>query len=201
VTGEAAGSGADPGWWPALRRAGWASVPLFGLYINRFKARAVPGLVELRGIYLSISNSLVFFFVALWFVTRSDAWQTKGDRQFDWLVLVAGIGLSVGVGWVRRRPLGSDSPRQLADTYRVRSFIGLGLATSAALFGFTGTFVTRELFTYALGLMFALFGLWWIAPSRWNLAQDQERLTAHGSQLDLVRALMLQYPPAQDGSE
>jgi hypothetical protein len=46
--------------------------------------------------------------------------------------------------------------------------------------------------TYVLGALFSLSGIWRIAPSRRNLARDQEAIGADGSSLDLTSALTTQ---------
>jgi high-affinity Fe2+/Pb2+ permease len=94
------------------------------------------------------------------------------------------------IWWVLGRPLSTTDAKSLAGSWRTRFFIGLGLAEVVAPIAFAAALVVGTRWLYVIGLGFALYGLWMIAPSRKNLATAQDRLRLQGSSLDLTSALL-----------
>jgi positive regulator of sigma E activity len=69
-------------------------------------------------------------------------------------------------------------------------FIGIGSSEVAVLVAIITTFLFQDsLWLIVLGAALSLVGFWLAAPSKRNLARDQERLREQGSPLDLVTAL------------
>jgi hypothetical protein len=88
------------------------------------------------------------------------------------------------------RQLDTSSGKALAGSYRVRMFIGIGSSEVAVLVAIITTFLFQDsLWLIVLGAALSLVGFWLAAPSKRNLARDQERLREQGSPLDLVTAL------------
>jgi F0F1-type ATP synthase membrane subunit c/vacuolar-type H+-ATPase subunit K len=181
----------DPGWLPSLRGLAWPLIPFVGLMKLRRRTEA-NGLVALRTVFLSIVVALFLFLLSLSFLGR---WDGGDERWVPWTVVALGICSLAGMSWVRRRPLVTGSPEALASSYRTRFFMGIGVAESAALFGFAGVFIGCSLWIYLIGLVFALVGLWMIAPSRLDIERRQTEITAAGSPLSLLDALIA-VPPA-----
>ena len=175
----------DPGWRPALTRATRSLVPLYGL--KSVTKSAQDGLTAIRSILLSIIFALFIFVIALRIIVRPDGGD-PGRTPY----LIAGIGLISAsvISWLVRRPLAAPDNRSLAGAWRTRFFVGLAVAEAAALLGFVVALSVGNTWVYGIGLAFALYGLWAIAPSRRNLARDQERIRARGSPLDLTTALL-----------
>jgi hypothetical protein len=69
-------------------------------------------------------------------------------------------------------------------------FIGVGVASAAALWGFVGVFLGGSLWIYLVGLAFGLVGLGMIAPARRDIERRQREITAAGSPLSLLDALI-----------
>jgi hypothetical protein len=145
------------------------------------------GLAALRTVFLAILASLFLYFCAMSFV---GPWDGGDERWVPWAVAALGVYTLAAMAWVRRRPLMTGSPEALAGSYRARFFIGVGLAQSAALFGLAGVFIGGSLWIYLVGLPFTLVGLWAIAPTRLNIEQTQQEITAAGSPLSLLDALI-----------
>jgi hypothetical protein len=114
-----------------------------------------------------------------------------GDAATTPNVIVAGVGaLSLlVVSRLRQRRLAAESVASLLASYRATFFLQIGAAEAAALVGFIASFVTGSLWTYSVGLAFALAGLCLAAPSRSNIERGQEQLAAMGSPLSLGCAL------------
>jgi hypothetical protein len=82
--------------------------------------------------------------------------------------------------WIRRRPLATESPEAPAGSYWASFFVGVGLAESAALFGFCGVIIGGNLWICLIGLAFALVMLWMMAPTRADIERRQREITAGG---------------------
>ena len=133
----------------------------------------------------------------LLYIVQSDRWW-KADQGTWFVVVVLGIGAGalVYVQAIRARRPNAESLERLAASYRALTFIGIGVAESAALIGFVGTFVMSNYWIYLVGMTFALGGLLLVGPTRREIARRQEQITAQGSPLSLVQALMETPTPA-----
>jgi O-antigen/teichoic acid export membrane protein len=154
-----------------------------------FKARRVEtnGLIDLRSIFLALVVALLLFLVPLSFVAP---WDGGDERWVPWLVILGGILSLAWVSSIRRRPLQATSLEGLANWYRALFFVGVGMAVSAVMWGFVGVFLGGSLWIYLLGLAFGLVGLWMIAPTRTDIERKQREITAAGSSLSLLDALI-----------
>jgi len=186
----------DPGWRKAWTGVGWGFIPFYGL--SKSRARRYPdGLTAIRGIFLSLLIGLLLFLLALRFVIPASH---RGASGFiPYIVIAAGVGVNLLISWILGRPLVTTNAQALATSWRSRTFIGIGCAESPALIGFAGPLIAEDARVYVLGLLFALYGFWRIAPSHGNLARDQEHISVMGSSLDLTAALMA--PGPSDASE
>lgn len=178
----------DPGWWPSLRGLWWHWIPIVGT-VTMFKARRkeTNGLVVLRRVFLGLIAALLSFVLALSFIAP---WDGGDERWVPWAIAALGVYALAAMVWIRRRPLATGSPEALASSYRASFFIGVGLAESAALFGFAGVFIGGSLWIYLVGLAFGLVGMWMIAPTRSDIERRQREITAAGSPLSLLEALI-----------
>jgi hypothetical protein len=178
----------DPDWQPSLRGLWWYAIPLAGSVMRvRAKRRETNGLIALRSVFLSLVAALLFFVVPYSFIAP---WDGGDERWVPWTVVVIGIGSLAGVGWIRRRPLPTTSLEALARSYQALFFIGVGVASAAALWGLAGVFLGGSLWIYLVGLAFGLIGLWMIAPTRSDIERRQREITAAGSPLSLLDALI-----------
>jgi hypothetical protein len=178
----------DPGWRPSLRDFRWLAIPVVGPVVRVRARRAEPnGLVALRSGFLTAVAALLVFVFLLGFIAPRDG----EDRGWvPWAVAVIGIASLAYVGWVRRRPLPTTSPEALARTYRALFFIGVGGAEAAALGGLVGVFLGAGKWVYLVGLAFGLVGLRMIAPTRSDIGRRQREITAAGSRISLLDALI-----------
>jgi len=184
----------DPGWWPSLRGLWWYLIPILGEVMRaRWWRKETNGLIAIRGRFLGFLVSLFLFVFAMSFIAP---WDGGDERWVPWAVAALGVYSLAAMAWIRRRPLVTGSPEALAGSYRARFFIGVGLAQSAALFGLAGVFIGGSLWIYLLGLAFALIGLWTTAPTRLDIERRQREITAAGSPLSLLDAL-ISVPPAR----
>jgi hypothetical protein len=171
----------DPGWDRALI----GLIPFFGLRAMR---RTRPdGLTGLRSLLVGLISALFLFVVSLIYVIEDN---DGGSRFAAFAVVGAAVLSHVAITLVARRHLSTASLRSLADSWRTRMFIGVGPAELPALVGFGLAIVSDALWVYLVGMVFALAGFWRIAPSKRNLARDQDTIRAAGSPLDLTEALM-----------
>lgn len=175
--------GEDPGWSMALR----SLVPWLVLFRVTQSVRPGDGLSSLRMIVTALAAALPLFFISFSYVTR---WDAGDEGSTPAVLLTYGLVTLVVVAWTQRRPLNMESLETLAASYRSRMFAGILVAESAALVGIVSLFVCGSLWVYFLGLVPGLIGIWMAAPSRRNIAHDQEKLYALGSPLSLTEALM-----------
>jgi hypothetical protein len=183
----------DPGWRPSLRGFPWYLIPFFGEMMRaRGWRRERNGLIVLRSRFLGV---LVPLFLFLWAMRFIAPWDGGDERWVPWAVAALGVYSLVAIAWIRRRPLVTGSPEALAGSYRASFLIGVGLADSAALFGFAGVFIGGSLWIYLLGLAFGLVGFLMIAPTRLDIERRQREITAAGSPLSLLDVLTT-FPPA-----
>jgi hypothetical protein len=178
----------DPGWLPSLRGLWWYAIPVVGS-VMRVRARRAEanGLIVLRSVFLGLIVPLLLFLFVLGFIAPGTA-ETR--RWIPWAVVVIGIASLAYVARIRRRPLPTTSPEALARSYRAWFFIGVGVAEAAALWGLAGVFLGGSLWIYLVGLAFGLVGLWIIAPTRSHIERRQREITAAGSPLSLLDALI-----------
>jgi F0F1-type ATP synthase membrane subunit c/vacuolar-type H+-ATPase subunit K len=178
----------DPGWLPSLRGLPWYWIPVVGS-VMRVKARQreTNGLIFLRSVFLGLIVALLLFVVALSFI---GPWDGGDEGWVPWAVVAIGIASLAYVARIRRRPLPTNSREALARSYRALFFIGVGVAEAAALWGIAGVFLGGSLWIYLVGLPFGLVGLWMIAPTRTDIERRQREITAAGSPLSLLDALI-----------
>jgi hypothetical protein len=185
----------DPGWRPALRDVWWMLVPFAGPLMRvRARRRGTPGLLAMRSVFVGLIASLILFLVVLNFIERFDG----GDEgPVPVAVLALGVLSLIGTLLVSRRRLSTSSAQALASAYRASFFIEIGVAEAAALFGFAGVFITGSVWVYLIGLAFTFVGFGIAAPSRADIERRQREITASGSSLSLLDALMQPPQPPQ----
>lgn len=177
----------DPGWLPSLRGLWWFLIPIVNMMKIGGWRTEESVLVVLRTVFLGVVVSLFLFLWAMSFITP---WDGEDERWAPWAVAAIGIISLAWVASIRRRPLPTTSPEALARHYRALSFIGVGAAADAALSGLAGVFLGGSLWIYLVGLAFGLVGLWMIAPTRSDIERRQREITAAGSPLSLLDALI-----------
>jgi hypothetical protein len=170
----------DPGWGSAMR----SLIPIVGL---KYRAQRAPdGLTALRIVFVGLVAALPLFAVAFSYIVEEPGPVGLAPHA----VVAVGILSTFVIGIVERRALATNSLESLAASWRTRFFIRVGIAEIPALVGLGLTLPTDVLWIYLIGMVFSLIGYWRIAPSRRNLARDQEALRSAGSPLDLTEALM-----------
>jgi hypothetical protein len=184
----------DPGWGPSLRTLWWSVIPLVGFVMRtRARRRETNGLILLRRIYLGPFGALILYPVAFSFI---GPWDGGDEGWAPWAVAFVGVVSLVGVVWVHRRQLPTTSPEALAASYRGLFFLGIGVAEASALVGMAGVLLRGSFWVCLVGLPFAFVGMWMVAPSRSDIERRQREITATGSPLSLVDALV-SAPPSR----
>jgi hypothetical protein len=178
----------DPGWWPSLRGLWWYALPIVGPVTRvRTRRREANGLIALRSVFLGLIAVLTLFIVALSFIAP---WDVGDEGWVPWAVVAIGIASLAYIALIRRRPIPTTSLEALARVYRAWFFIGVGVASAAALGGLVGVFLGGSVWIYLVGLAFGIVGLWMIAPTRSDLERRQREIIAAGSTLSLLDALI-----------
>src|SRR5438034_8341312 len=121
----------DPGWRPVFGR--WFLMTLVpGLNIAaRRLSKGRDGITSLRAHFVDIFIYLCFIGIVLFFIVPHDRWWTaSGPVWFVGLLLVASAVSVVGILRIRSRPLPTDSPMRLAQSFRSLTFIGIGLGSA-----------------------------------------------------------------------
>jgi F0F1-type ATP synthase membrane subunit c/vacuolar-type H+-ATPase subunit K len=188
----------DPGWRPALGGSLWGLVPSIGIARTQAKVRRgeLDGLVALRSLFIAFATALVLVgvvVVVLW--TTADLEGSLDGGPVAVAVGLAGLVLLVASTVVGR--LDGTSEASLAESYRRRFFLRMGLSESAALLGFVGFILTDNPAIYPLGAAFSAVGFALLAPTAANLARDQEALRRDGTRTLLLQALRASAPPGR----
>jgi hypothetical protein len=179
----------DPGWRPSLRMLWWSAIPVVG-FLKRVRAqrRETNKLILLRSVFLALVLPLVLLFpVALSFV---GPWDGGDEGWLPWAVVPIGIASLAFAVRIHRRQLPATSPGALAGSYRVLFFLGIGFAEIPALCATAVLLLRGSLWIYFVGLPFALVGMWIAAPSRRDIERRQREISATGSNLSLLAALI-----------
>lgn len=191
----------DPGWWPAVRLVAFRTPPL--LLIPAFRRRrATDGLIGFRTAFIGLVLALPLYLILLAF----DRTWNDGSVPIRVVVALAVLGIAslVLVERSRSTPLDIENPERLAESFRSRTFAGIGFAEAPALLAFVAVLASGSVWPYLVGLGFSLLGLWLIAPGARELARRQEEITSRGSPLSLVGALRFpgdNAPGPQAGTE
>jgi hypothetical protein len=191
----------DPGWRPAWHIVVGRIPPFF--FIPSYRHRRAPeALTAFRATFIGVVAPLPLYVVLLAF---DRPWNdgTVPTRVAVGLTILGLLSLAF-VERARRRPLEIEGPDRLAESFRSRTFAGLGFAEMPVLLAFVAVLTSGNVWPYAIGLSFSLVGLWLIAPGARELARRQEEITFRGSPLSLVAALKQprgNAPGAQDGTE
>ena len=165
-----------------------ALIPIWGL---RYSAQRAPdGLTALRGIFVGLVAALPLFAVSLSFLDN----ETESSGAAPVAVVLVGLLSIWGIQRLHRRPLATMSTDALAASWRARFFIGVAIAEFPSLVAIAVTFVGVPLWIYLVGMVFSLLGFFRIAPSKRNLARDQDAIRSTGSPIDLTEALMTAGP-------
>ncbi len=188
----------DPGWPLSWKSLLWLLVPRLGLRrASQGADGQTDGLVVLRQVFLSFCVAIVMFGVVLAFLHAGAEPVPDPSTGVAVILLVVGA-LGILVEPLVEKPLRCDSDQQLAASYRARFFLRIAFSEAAALFGFVGFFLTYEWWPYPIGAALAVIGFARAAPSRRNLARDEEELIHHQCGRSLVAAL--RSAPAASGS-
>ena len=176
----------DPGW-----SVGWRSFAFLVPGLAGRLAKTAPGdrLVALRQVFTSFLVALAILQVVLISIGTEPA--VKPEPHFAIALLAVGAlnVFALSPFLLARQPLTGQSAKQVAGSYNTRFFLQVAFAESAALFGFVSFFVANVWWAYPLSLVSAVIGFARLAPTRRNLAREQESLRRSGSNVSLVRAL------------
>jgi hypothetical protein len=176
----------DPGWWRAVRLVAFRATPL--VFIPTFRRRrASDGLIAFRTAFIGSIAALPLYVILLAF---DRPWNDGSvPSQVVRARVARGLGSIVLVERARNSPLDIESPGRLAESFRSRTFAGIGFAEAPALLAFVAVLASGNLWPYMIGLGFSLVGLWLIAPGARELTLRQEEIASRGSPLSLVAAL------------
>jgi hypothetical protein len=83
-------------------------------------------------VFLGLIAALILFIVALSFIAP---WDVGDEGWVPWAVVAIGIASLAYIALIRRRPIPTTSLEALARVYRAWFFIGVGVASAAALGG------------------------------------------------------------------
>jgi len=136
-------------------------------------------------VWVALLAASGLFFYVLGFVLP---WSGPGG-WFAILVPPMGALAVARVYLIRAKTLKGDDLDQLRKGYEKRFFLGYAIINFPALAAFIGAFVQNALWVYALGIPFFLVGMIMIAPTRRQMAIDNERLRAAGSRFRVEDAL------------
>ena len=177
----------DPGWWPSLRGLWRHWIALVGS-VMRFRARPVEanGLILLRSVFLVLVGALLLFVVPLSFI---GPWDGGDERWVPWAVIAIGTISLAWVARIRRRPSLRLRRRPLPVITEHCSSSGSVPPRTQPCWG-SLAFLGGSLWIYLVGLAFGLVGLWMIAPTRSDIERRQREITAAGSPLSLLDALI-----------
>jgi hypothetical protein len=185
----------DPGWWPALQPALRSVLPWYWFALNRKRRSGAqqPGLIAMRTMYVGLVWSLPLWVIAFSFIAP---WDGGDEGPAAYIVVATGLMCLGATARMMRQQLATSSRDALAGSYRTRMFIGVGVSEIPVLVAIASTFLFQDsLWLIVLGAAFSLAAFWLAAPSKRNLARDQERLRERGSALSVVAAL--NSPPSQ----
>jgi hypothetical protein len=198
----ASGDGADdPGWRSALGGLWWVLVP--GQIIRQQKrgiAAGTHGLTILRKLFANFVGALIMIGATVVLLSATTTVNPHPIATVDVAIGVVVCGVfSVLAPRLVERPLDCSGEQRLAATYRIRFFLRLAFADTAALLGFVGFILSNNGWLYALGAAFAAVGFYRGTPSAANLAKDQRALSDVSCPLSLI-AVLARHPPPSTGS-
>lgn len=181
----------DPGW-----RFLWKDVVLHVVFAPiailrgwRKSRRGTNTLIALRTMFLAFVGLLpIYALVISTMLSRDQWWHSTGADWFVIVVVVFGVWSLVGIQVMRSRPL-PKADVDAAASYRGWCYAGAGLAMSAAMMGFVGTFFMGTLWIYFLGMAFSLIGLYLVAPRKGEIERRTVQLQAQGIDVDLGQEL------------
>jgi hypothetical protein len=180
-----AGVEEDPGW----RRAVFSQLFPIG---SRKGARTLDGLTVARVLFVALCQAAFAGGLILVIITRH-----VGHPTLVPVVLIVGLALG-GIGAANRQgetELTTTTLEELGTSYRTRFFKAFIANEIPLLVALVTAMVRQELWPYFIELPFFIVGMTIIAPSKKNIARDQEELAASGSRLSLRGALMAPPPP------
>jgi hypothetical protein len=181
----------DPGWAHVVK----ALLPW--RWALRRRISETNGLASLRMAFGGVVLSLWPFALVLFMIQSSKPRSAPGrDRLVATVVLVVGAAAFLLIRWIRNRPLRHDDHSGLAESYRGSVLIGIALAETPALVGFTGSFFIADIWPYLLAAAISTGLLLWIAPGRREIERRQRQIQEQGSPLSLGAALV-QAPAGQ----
>jgi len=175
----------DPGWGPAVQTfvVSYFSLGLAG----RKRQKDLDGLTITRILFLSLvlAGFLVVFVMSVIIPSFGDI-----ETPLAIIVVVQGLAGVAGASWARNRPLDVSDAQTLAGSYRTLFFLGFSLSETPLLIAVAITFLTDDLWPVIIAFPFFVIAMALSAPGVANLARHQQRITAAGSSLSLVSALM-----------
>lgn len=183
----------DPGW-----RFTWSSllvlvVPMVAMR-RASRSDGRDGLIMLRSLFMTFCGALVL--IASVVVLLGDLTDGQARPAVSIPVVIAFGAAALIAQRVTPSELDCTTDATLAATYRTRFFLRIAFSESAALVGFAIEISLGPWWVYFVGLGFALVGFWMLAPTRANLAHDQDRLSLGGCRRSLTAALRAAVPPA-----
>lgn len=177
----------DPG-WPLSFSVLLGTLPVINIFMRRRMSTQTDGLLAMRQIFLSFTVALVLFGVVL-----AALYPSSTPPENPPTVITAGLlVVSAAASMLARRfeqPLTCTDDAHLAMSYRTRFFLRIAFAEQVALMGFVGFFLTYAWWPYPAGVAVTALGFARAAPTKANLARDQEVLSQAGCPRSLVRAL------------
>jgi hypothetical protein len=158
--------------------------------VNRASVRQTSdGLVLTRQLFVAFSSSLVW--VGVFLLLFDLGGSNDGSIEVSTAIVVVGLSGIAALVAARAisRPLNCTSPSTLVGSYRSRFFLRLAFSEFSMLLGFVLVFFSANPLPYFVGAACTALGFAWLAPTKANLARDQEQLVTAGCGIDLVSAL------------
>lgn len=166
-------------------------------------ARSATGsLLLMRVMLLAVAGTIALLAVGLVAVLSFESSESS-DPSVPVAAATLGVVMwGVAVTVLARRPLvrlDCSSDGTLALSYRKRFTLRLAAAESAALLGGVASLVSASIVPFVAGVLFAVVGFAWCAPTRSHLAADQDTLTTSGCARSLEDALRGAAPSLRPG--
>lgn len=180
----------DPGWkQPLLALA----LPFVGSWLAGRAQRSSGPLLAIRVLWAQLLQAIWLLVLVGWYLVEPDA-------SFDLGCLVALAALATTVlAFVAafiRRPLEGDEAGQVLAAYRSRFFIGFALSEVPTLVALGMVVIAAQPVSLLIvGAVASTIGMLLVAPTRRDVRNCEDRLTAAGRSVRLWEALVA--PPAE----
>jgi hypothetical protein len=178
----------DPGWSPAVKTSLTVILmPWRATRLSHLVASQAPVLTQ-RTLFVAFLAALGLLLVVLVVLFPPGTGDPGAAPDALGMLALGLVGL-LGAAWVRQRRLTCGESDAVTGQWRTLSFLGIAFAETPALLGFIATFLAEALWPYLVGLAFSSVAFTLIAPTRSEIARQDERLARTGCPTSLRAAL------------